>query len=105
MPCYIGSHVDSSQKMQGQKIAPEHAKWRVGPDGIQAKDLCLAALEQVSVGSWQPRLFYKPETSGKISPATRSYGTLREPNRAMDQLSHPELISSALPMPVLEEFP
>ena len=44
--------------MQGQDIAPEYAEWRVGPNGIQVKDLRLAALEQVSAGSWQPRLFY-----------------------------------------------
>ena len=47
--------------MQGENIASEHAQWRVGPNGIQVKDLRLAALEQVSAGSWQPRLFYKPE--------------------------------------------
>ena len=55
------SRVDLSQTLQGQDIAPEHEQWRVGPSGIQAKDLRLAALEQVSAGSWQPRLFYKPE--------------------------------------------
>ena len=47
--------------MKGQNIAPGHAKWGVGPNGIQVKDLRLAALEQVSAGSWQPRLFYKPQ--------------------------------------------
>lgn len=52
--------VDSSQKAQGQDIAPGEAQWRVGPNGIQVKDLRLAALEQVSAGSWQVRLFYKP---------------------------------------------
>jgi len=31
----------------------------VGPGGIQAEDLRIAALEQVSAGSWQVRLFYK----------------------------------------------
>lgn len=54
------SHVDLQQKIQGQTIAPEHTRWRVGPEGIQVKDLRLAALEQVSTGSWQPRLFYDP---------------------------------------------
>ena len=53
-------NVDVPQKKQGQTIAPEHAMWRVGPNGIQAKDLRLAALEQVSAGSWQPRLYYNP---------------------------------------------
>jgi len=48
--------------MQGQTIAPEHAVWRVGLDGIQAKDLRLAALEQVSAVIWQPRLFYNPQS-------------------------------------------
>lgn len=57
---WVESHVDPSQKLQGQTIAPEHEEWRVGPGGIQAEDLRLAALEQVSSGSWQPRLFYKP---------------------------------------------
>jgi len=46
--------------MQVLEVAPEHTKWKVGPDGIQVKDLRLAALEQVSSGSWQIRLFYKP---------------------------------------------
>lgn len=46
--------------MQVHTIAPEQAEWRVGPGGIQIEDLHLAALDQVSAGSWQPRLFYKP---------------------------------------------
>ena len=46
--------------MQGENITPEYAEWKVGPGGIQVKDLRLAALEQVSGGRWQPRLFYKP---------------------------------------------
>jgi hypothetical protein len=41
-------------------ITPEQAQWKVGQGGIQAKDLRLAALDQVSKGSWQARLFYKP---------------------------------------------
>jgi len=53
--------VDPLQKLQAQTIAPEHAEWRVGSDGIQLKDLHLAALDQVSAGSWQPRIFYEPE--------------------------------------------
>jgi len=52
---------DPPQKMQIQNIAPEHQQWRVGPNGIQWKDLRLASLEQVSAGSYQPRLFWKPE--------------------------------------------
>ncbi|KAF9653229.1 hypothetical protein BDM02DRAFT_3182774 [Thelephora ganbajun] len=48
-------------KLQTQNIAPEHAQWRVGPNGIEIKDLRLAALEQVSAGSYQARLFYKPQ--------------------------------------------
>ena len=61
-PCSagLGFCIDSSQKVQGQNIAPAEAQWRVGPNGIQVKDLRLAALEQVSTGSWQVRLFYKP---------------------------------------------
>jgi hypothetical protein len=41
-------------------VDPDEAQWRVGQNGIQVSDLRLAALEQVSTGSWQPRLFYKP---------------------------------------------
>ena len=52
---------DPSQNMQEKDIPTEHARWRVGPSGIQVKDLHLAALEQVSAGSWQVRLFYKPD--------------------------------------------
>ena len=66
-----GSHVDAPQRIQGQAIAPEYAMWRVGPNGIQAKDLRLAALERVSAGSWQPRLFYRPQfelTHGGMRP-------------------------------------
>jgi len=53
-------HVDLPQKLQGQSIAPEYTRWKVGPGAIEAKDLRIAALERVSAGSWQPRLFYKP---------------------------------------------
>ena len=62
MPYYAGLHVNSPQKMQGQSIAPEHAKWRVGPNGTRIEGLRLASLEQVSSGRWQPRLFYKPDS-------------------------------------------
>jgi len=49
------------EKMQTQNIDPEYQQWRVGLNGIiQWKDLRLAALEQVSAGSYQPRLFWKP---------------------------------------------
>jgi len=58
---WAGPRIDPPQKIQGQEIAQEHAMWRVGINGIQAKCLRLAVLEQVSVGSWQPQLFYKPE--------------------------------------------
>lgn len=51
---------DTPQAMQGEDIAPEFSMWKVGPDGIQVEDLHLAALEQVSAGSWQARLFCKP---------------------------------------------
>ena len=54
------SHADPSQKMAGETITPEFAMWEVEPNGIKVKDLRLAALEQVSAGSWQSRLFYKP---------------------------------------------
>jgi len=58
---WVEQHVDPSQKMQAENIVPEHARWKVGgPNGIQLKDLRLAALEQVSAGSYQPRLFYNP---------------------------------------------
>ena len=46
--------------MESVTITPEEAQWRVGQNGIQVKDLRLAALEQVTKGSWQVRLFYKP---------------------------------------------
>ena len=46
--------------MAVETIAPEFASWEVGPNGIKVEDLRLAALEQVSAGSWRPRLFYKP---------------------------------------------
>ena len=45
--------------MGKQDIDLDQAMWRVGPDGIQVQDLRLAGIEQVSAGSWQPRLFYK----------------------------------------------
>ena len=45
--------------MQGKPVDPNYAMWRVGRDGIQVEDLRLAAFEQVSIGSWQVRLFYK----------------------------------------------
>lgn len=51
---------DPLQKMEGVAIAPHEAQWMVGQNGIQVGDLRLAALEQVSSGSWQARLFYKP---------------------------------------------
>ena len=46
--------------MEKQDVAPEHRQWRVGPNGIRLEDLRLAALEQVSTNSYQPRLFLKP---------------------------------------------
>ena len=46
--------------MGTETITPGYENWRVGPGGIQWKDLRLAALEQVSAGSYQPRLFWKP---------------------------------------------
>lgn len=46
--------------METVVIDPVQAQWEVGPNGIQVEDLHLAALEQVSKGSWQVRLFYKP---------------------------------------------
>lgn len=49
-----------SQKMEDLTIAPEEAQWEIGPNGVRLEDLRLAALEQVSAGSWQARLFYKP---------------------------------------------
>jgi len=55
------SDVDSLQKLKEQDVDPEYSKWRVGRKGIQVEDLRLAALEQVTTGNWQPRLFYKPE--------------------------------------------
>ena len=58
--CWTESHADPSQKVAGETIAPEFASWEVGPNGIKVEDLRLAALEQVSAGSWRPLLFYKP---------------------------------------------
>jgi len=60
MLCCAQSDVDPSQNMQRRIIDPEHAKWRVGPGGIELKDLHLAALELVAPGTWQPRLLYQP---------------------------------------------
>ena len=50
----------SPQNMEAVAVAPDEAQWMVGENGIQVRDLRLAALEQVSAGSWQVRLFYKP---------------------------------------------
>lgn len=51
--------VDPSQEMQGVPIDPIYARWQVGPGGIEIADLHLASFEQVTLGSWQIRLFYK----------------------------------------------
>jgi len=57
----VGKHIRQFvEKLETQDIDPEYREWRVGPNGIQLKDLRLAALEQVSAGSYQPRLFWKP---------------------------------------------
>lgn len=60
--CWIAHRISACvpQRMQGQNIAPAYSGWRVGPGWTQIENLHLAALEQVSAGSWQPRLFYKP---------------------------------------------
>ena len=51
--------IDSLQEAQKRTIDPKHAMWTIGPDHIHTGNLRLGALEQVSAGSWQARLFYK----------------------------------------------
>ena len=46
------------QKMELAPIDPASAHYKVGPGGIELCQIQIAALEQVSRGSWQPRLFY-----------------------------------------------
>ena len=59
IPCGIELSTDSSQRMEQETVDPEHGTWMIGANGIQLQHLHLGALEQVSAGSWQPRLFYK----------------------------------------------
>ena len=54
--CWAESHAHPSQIMQGQPVAPKHAKWRIGSGGIRIENLRLVALERVSLGDWQLRL-------------------------------------------------
>ena len=46
----------SVQKMRTAPIDPEHEEYRVGAGGIELRHIQIASLEQVSRGSWQPRL-------------------------------------------------
>jgi len=46
------------QKMKLAAIDPAYASYRVGPGGIELGHIHIASLEQVSRGSWQPRLIY-----------------------------------------------
>jgi len=39
-------------------IDPEYASYHVAQGGIELRHIRIAALEQVSRGSWQPRLIY-----------------------------------------------
>lgn len=55
--------IDPWQKMEHVVIEPNEAQWRVGSNGINIEDLRLGPLEQVSAGSWQVQLFYKPPTN------------------------------------------
>ena len=59
-PAGLDHSLNLPQKAQGHNIAPGEAQWKVGPGGIEVKDLRLASLEQVTAGTWQVRLFYKP---------------------------------------------
>ena len=34
----------------------EYSKWRVGPEFIEIDRVVLVALDNVSIGSWQPRI-------------------------------------------------
>lgn len=65
-----------SQEMQEVLIAPEHADWKVGSEGIEVKDLCLASLDRVSIGSWQPRLFYRPPVDDCSASTSREQSIL-----------------------------
>jgi len=49
---------DFIKKMESIAIDPTYAEYRVGPGGIELRSIHIAALEQVSRGSWQPRLIY-----------------------------------------------
>ena len=49
--------------MQSADIDPAFAKYKVGPGGIELHHLYVASLEQVSRGSWQPRLIYADNPS------------------------------------------
>ena len=44
--------------MSSTTIDPAFAVYEVGPGGIELRHIHIAALEQVSLGSWQPRLIY-----------------------------------------------
>ena len=44
--------------MRNLAIDPAYAIYRVGPGAIELPNIRIAALEQVSRGSWQPRLIY-----------------------------------------------
>lgn len=54
--------IDPRQEMEHVDIEPNESQWRVGLKGIKIQDLRLGPLEQVSGGSWQVQLFYKPST-------------------------------------------
>ena len=42
--------------MKTAPVDPEHAEYKVGEGGIELRHIHIASLEQVSRGSWQPRL-------------------------------------------------
>jgi len=44
--------------MEHAPIEPTYVNYKVGPGGIELRHIHIEALEQVSRGSWQPRLIY-----------------------------------------------
>jgi len=48
----------SVQKMRLAPVDPKYPSYHVAPGGIELRHIHIAALEQVSRGSWQPRLIY-----------------------------------------------
>lgn len=53
------------QDMVSLPIEPEFEKWRVGPGFIEASNLVLVCLVNVTEGSWQPELLLLPKPPHK----------------------------------------